>query len=71
MWQIFLALLPEFAKNFDLAFVYSIKFRDIPESLYLNNYIGIVLYDNENISHTLSPSFLQNNLRDRYCCYPF
>lgn len=32
----FLALLPDFSKNSDLVFVYSIK-SDIPESLYLNN----------------------------------
>lgn len=36
MWKIFRALLPDFSKNFDLAFVYSIKFS-IPKILYLNN----------------------------------
>lgn len=36
IWKIFCALLPNFSKNFDLAFVYSIKFG-IPKRPYLNN----------------------------------
>lgn len=36
MKKIFLALLPDFSKKLDLAFICSTKF-DIPESLSLNN----------------------------------